>query len=397
MDSRNKMAIVLKASRICCFSTLLFFLALPIIPAQKTAPAASRYWIYFGTSTGPESKGIYACSFEPSAERFGPITLVAEVERATWLIVHPNNRYLYSVSEVGNDGKTDGAILGFEINPATGSLKLINRISSGGGGATHLAIDRTEKSILVANFGSGRVAAFRLHADGMLAEQTAMVQHSGSGVHPRQLSPHPHAVVFSPDSRFLFVPDLGLDKVYSYVFNPAAGSLGPNSPAFVQVPPGSGPRHFAFSPDGRFAYLINQMESRITAYSYLAATGILTEIQTITTLPSGFSGTNSGAEIGLDRSGRFLYATNRGDDSVVVFSIDPKKGTLASIQHIATEGKRPRSFSIDPTGKYLFVENQDSNNVTTFRINGSTGELSPAGRVLSVPTPVCAVFVPADK
>jgi 6-phosphogluconolactonase len=392
------MAIIAPSLRILWFCMLLFFLASPMIPAQKMALSASRYWIYFGTSTGPESKGIYTCSFEPSTERFGPITLVAEVERATWLTVHPNNRYLYSVSELGNDGKTDGAILSFQINSAAGSLKPINRISSGGGGATHLAIDRAGRSILVANYGSGRVTAFRLRADGMLAKQTAMVQHGGSSVHPtRQLSPHPHAVVLAPDDRFLMVPDLGVDKIYSYIFNPAAGSLEPNRPAFVQVPPGSGPRHFTFSPDGRFAYLANQMESRITAYSYLAATGVLTEIQTITTLPPGFSGTNSCAEVGVDRSGRYLYASNRGDDSMVVFSIDPKKGTLANIQRIATDGKTPRSFSIDPTGKYLLAENQESNKVTVFRINGSTGELSPTGRVLSVPTPACAVFVPADK
>ena len=242
--------------------------AAPGVEAQTT-----RYIVYFGTK-GPGAKGVYACRFEPSERRFGPVSLVAELEAATWLTTHPSHRVLYAVSEMGNDGKTDGEILSFAIEPATGSLKPLNRVSSGGGGPTHLAVDKAGKAIAVANYGGASVTVFRLNPDGSLGERTALAQHTGSSVHPiRQASPHPHAVVPSPDERFLFVPDRGTDKVYSYRFDAAAGSLAPNDPPFARVPPGSGPRHFAFHPEGKFAYLINEMESRITAFSHDAATG----------------------------------------------------------------------------------------------------------------------------
>jgi 6-phosphogluconolactonase len=366
------------------------------VPAPGVKAQATRYIVYLGTK-GPDAKGVYACSFEPSERRFGPVSLVAELESATWLTTHPSRRVLYAVSEMGNDGKTDGEILSFAIEPATGSLKPLNRIPSGGGGPTHLAVDRAGKALAVANYGGASVTVFRLNPDGSLGGRTALARHTGSSVHPvRQASPHPHAVVPSPDERFLFVPDRGTDKVYSYRFDAAAGSLAPNDPPFTRVPPGSGPRHLAFHPGGGFAYLVNEMASRITVFSHDAAKGRLTEIQTISTLPEGFAEESTAAEVVVDRAGTFLYASNRGDDSIVVFSIDPTNGTLTKTQRVPAQGKRPRSFSIDPTGRFLLVANQDSNSVAVFEVDAATGALAPLGRSLSVPAPACIVFVPAN-
>ena len=367
------------------------YLPVPGVKAQTT-----RYIVYFGTK-GPGAKGVYACSFEPSERRFGPVSLVAEFEAATWLTTHPGKRVLYAVSEMGNDGKTDGEILSFVTEPATGSLRPLNRVSSGGGGPTHLAVDKAGKAIAVANYGGASVTVFRLNADGSLGERTALARHTGSSVHPtRQASPHPHAVVPSPDERFLFVPDRGTDKVYSYRFDATAGSLAPNDPPFARVPPGSGPRHLAFHAGGSFAYLVNEMTSRMTAFSHDPAKGSLTETQTISTLREGFAEENTVAEVVVDRAGRFLYASNRGDDSIVMFSLDPTNGALAEVQRVPAQGKRPRSFSIDPSGRFLLVANQDSNSVPVFDVDAATGKLSPHGTSLSVPAPACIVFVPAN-
>lgn len=369
-----------------------------LLPVSGVQAQTSRFIVYFGTSAGAESGGVYACSLEPSEMRFGHLSLVAEIERATWLTTHPNERVLYAVSEMGNGGKSEGEILSLAIEPVTGSLSLLNRVPSGGGGPTHLAVDKAGKAIAVANYGGSSVAVFRLNPDGSLGDRTALARHAGSSVHPiRQTRPHPHAVVPSPDDRFLFVPDLGTDKVYSYLFGAAAGSLAPNSPPFVQVPPGSGPRHLAFHPGGNFAYLINEMESGITAFAHDPGKGSLTRIQTISTLPEGFAGTNTAAEVVVAGLGTFLYASNRGDDSIVVFSINPADGTLTKVQRVPTQGKRPRSFTIDPSGRYLLVANQASSGVAVFEVDAATGRLSPLGKSLSVPDPACIVFVSAKS
>jgi 6-phosphogluconolactonase len=387
-----------RAGTAAVLSTILMGIACarPCRAAPSVTAPASGYVVYFGTK-GPDAKGVYACRFEPSETRFGPVSLVAEVESATWLTTHPSGKVLYAVSERGNDGKVDGEVSSFAVEPATGSLKPLNRVSSGGGGPTHLVVDKAGKAIAVANYGGASVTVFRLNPDGSLGERTALARHTGSSVHPvRQASPHPHAVVPSPDERFLFVPDRGTDNVYGYRFDAAKGSLAPNDPPSVRVPPGSGPRHLAFHPGGKFAYLIDEMASRITAFSHDPAKGSLTEIQTISTLPEGFAGENTAAEVVVDRAGTFLYASNRGDDSIVVFSISPANGTLTMVQRVPAQGKRPRSFSIDPSGRFLLVANQDSNSVPVFEVDATTGKLSSLGRSLSVPAPACIVFVPAS-
>lgn len=353
----------------------------------------ARYLVYFGTYTGAKSKGVYVSRFDPASGKLEPARLAGELARPSWLTVHPNQRVLYAVSELGNDARSEGAIASFSIDPSTGELKLLNQVSSGGGGACHLAVDRTAKAIAVANYGTGSVALFALDADGRLGRRLAFVQHHGSSVNERRQSgPHAHAVVLSPDNRFLFVPDLGLDQILSYRFDPTAG-LAPNDPPFAKVKPGLGPRHFAFHPNGKFAYCLTEMGSAVTAFSYDAQKGALAEIQNISSLPPDFSGEDNSAEIALDDAGRFLYASNRGHDSIAVFAVDSKKGTLAPVEYVPTQGKNPRNFGIDPTGRHLLAANQNSDNVVVFRRDEKTGRLSPAGQVLDVPSPVCIQFV----
>jgi 6-phosphogluconolactonase len=387
--------------RLCSilFSALFCVMAgLPGRAADNKPQSGSKYLVYFGTYTGPKSKGIYAYRFDPAAGKLDPVGLAAEIVRPSWVTVHPNHKFLYAVSELGNNGKEQGSISSFAIDAATGELKFLNKVSSGGGGACHLAIDKTGKTLYVANYGSGSVAAFPLGADGTLGERSGFSQHEGSSVNPRrQKGPHAHAVVLSADNRFLFVPDLGTDKVMSYRIDPAEGSLTANDPPFVQVKAGSGPRHFTFAPNGKFAYLINEMGSRVTAFSYNPSKGSLEEIQTTSTLPQDFRGENNSAEIEIDRRGRFLYATNRGDDSIAVFAVAPKTGKLTEVERVPTQGKTPRNIKLDPTGKYLFAANQDSNNVVIFKVDNSTGRLTPTGQVLDVGSPVCVQFVPLGK
>jgi 6-phosphogluconolactonase len=257
-------------------------------------------------------------------------------------------------------------------------------------------VDKSGKYLVVANYGANSgVAAFPVKQDGSLGEASAVVQHSGSSTGPRQKAPHAHAVNLSPDNRFVFVPDLGLDQVLAYRLDTATGALTPNDPAFTKITTGSGPRHFAFHPKGEFAYTLSEMGSLVTAFAYGRADGSLKELQTISTLPKEFTDTNNSAEIEVHPNGRFLYASNRGHDSIAVFAINPRKGTLTFVEHVSTQGRTPRNFAIDPTGTYLFAANQNTDNLVLFRIDQKTGRLTrPAGDDFKVSMPVCVVFLP---
>jgi 6-phosphogluconolactonase len=273
-------------------------------------------------------------------------------------------------------------------------LTFLNRVSSGGAGPCHLVVDKTGKNVLVVNYGSGSTAVLPLEADGRLKEASSFVQHQGSSIDKkRQQGPHAHSVNLSADNRFAMVADLGLDQVLVYRFDAAKGSITPNEPPFAAVKPGSGPRHFAFHPGGKFAYVINEMASTVTAFTYDAARGVLKETQTITTLPADFSGVNHTAEVQVHPSGKFVYGSNRGHNSIAVFTVDVKKGTLTSVEQVSTQGKTPRNFGIDPTGRWLLAANQDTDNVVVFRIDAKTGRLTPTGQVLEVGAPVCVKFV----
>jgi 6-phosphogluconolactonase len=365
-------------------------------------PLASSYFVYVGTYTGPNSKGIYSYRYTPKTGQMTPIGVAASLANPSFLVTDPRHRFLYAVSEMGegpgaDSYKVNGSISSFSIDRKTGALTFLNQVDSLGGGPCHLVVDKTGKMLFVANYGSGSVASFAIKADGSIGEKTGFDQHAGSSVDPaRQEGPHAHAVVLSPDNRFLLVPDLGMDQIKIYRVDAAKGTFTPNDPPFATVNAGLGPRHFTFGRGARFAYAICEMGSSVAVFAYDAAKGSLNPVQTISTLPADFTGKDNSAEIEVDRSGRFLYASNRGSDSITVFAIDPVKGTLKPVQVAPTLGKIPRNFALDPGGKYLLAANQNSGKIVAFAVHPTNGQLTPTGQVLDIASPVCILFVPSE-
>jgi len=386
-----------------CFASVLAVLLAPLLLTHYARGAAksarpSKYLVYVGTYTDKQSKGIYAYRFDPATAQSTSLGLAAEASNPSFLVVDSSRRLLYAVNEISEyEGHSSGGISAFTIAPATGKLTLLNEVSSGGAGPCHLALDKTGKYVLVANYEGGSLAVFPILKDGSLGKASAFVQHKGGSVNPqRQEGPHAHSVYLSPDNRFVLCADLGLDEVLIYRFDVGKGTLAPGNPAFALVSSGAGPRHFAFHPNGKFGYVINELRSTLTAFSYDPATGALDAIQTISTLPQGFTGDNTAAEVEVHPSGKFLYASNRGRDSIALFGINPRKGTLTPLGDNPTLGKTPRNFAIDPTGSYLFAANQDSDSIVQFRIDTSTGRLTPTGQVLEVSAPVCVTFLAVE-
>jgi 6-phosphogluconolactonase len=365
-------------------------------------PAMKETLVYVGTYTKAKSKGIYVFRLQTSGLEVSqnimlvPLGLAAESANPSFLELDMKRRLIFAVNEVDSfQGKATGAVSAFSIDPATGKLSLLNQRPSGGTGPCHLVLDRAGKNVLVANYGSGSVAVLPVAADGRLGEPSEVVQHSGKSVHPeRQKGPHAHCVTLDPENRFAFVCDLGLDKVMAYRFDAARGKLSANNPAFVATKPGAGPRHMVFRPDGRFAYVLNEMNSTVSAYAYDAKAGALKELQTLRTLPEHYDGPNSCAEIDIHPSGKFLYVSNRGHNSVVLFGVDGSAGTLTFVEEQGTGGKSPRHFGIEPSAKHLVIANQGSDSLLVCRIDAGNGRLKPSGVFAEAPLPVCAKFLP---
>lgn len=354
-----------------------------------------EYLMYIGTYTNSGSKGIYFCRFDARTGRPGPVELAAETPNPSFLAVLPNGRFLYAVNELGKfEGRRSGAISAFAIDRKTGKLKLLNQVASRGTVPCYISSDETGRYVLVANYGSGSVAVFPVLKDGKLGDATGFVQHRGSSVNPaRQRGPHAHCFHVSPNSRFALAADLGLDEVLVSRFDASNGTLAANDPPFAKVLPGQGARHFVFAPSGKFVYVVSEMGSTVTVFSWDAARGAMRRFQTISTLPKTFKGESTGAEIQIARSGKFLYASNRGNDTIAVFAVNRRDGRVAPVEYVSTQGKNPRMFEIDPTGSYLLAANQDSHNIVIFRINPSTGRLTPANEQIQLSRPVCIQFV----
>jgi 6-phosphogluconolactonase len=298
---------------------------------------------------------------------------------------------LYAANEKG-----EGTVSAFSIDAKTGKLTPLNEQPSHGAGPCHIIVDETGKTVMVANYNAGSIAAYPVQKDGSLGEATARIQHQGSSVDPRrQKGPHAHHITTDPANRYALVCDLGLDKVLVYKFDPAKGSLIANEPAFASVKSGAGPRHLAFHPRGEFAYVNNEMNSTLTVFKFDKKRGTLEELQTVSTLPPDFKGNNSTAEIEVHPSGKFVYVSNRGHDSLAGYTIDEKTGKVTSVEHTSTQGKTPRNFAIDPAGKFLLAENQGSHSIVVFRIDSKTGRLQATGEKAEVGSPVCVKFVPA--
>ncbi|HUS71602.1 MAG TPA: lactonase family protein [Sedimentisphaerales bacterium] len=370
----------------------VFITALFSLMALTTASADSLR-VYFGTYTSRgenSSKGIYRSTLDLETGKLSKPVLAAEAGNPSFIELHPNGKFLYAVSESGRVG----SVSAYALNGDTGELRFLNQRPSGGAGPCHVSIDHAGKNLLVANYGSGSASVVPIKSDGRLGEPTGFVQHTGSSVNTRrQKTPHAHSINVSPDNRFAFVADLGIDKVMIYKLDIEKGTIVANSPPFAKVRPGAGPRHFAFHPNGKYAYVINELDCTVTAFAYEAASGALTAIKTITTLPNGFDGSNGCAEIRAHPSGKFLYGSNRGHDSIVVYRVDPDRGTLTFVEHETADIKTPRNFNIDPTGRFCLVANQGKDSVVVFRINQDTGALEPTGHNISVAKPVCVRFL----
>ncbi len=360
-------------------------------------PPTGKLLVYVGARTKDKRGGIHRYHLDLATGALNWIGVTADVANPSFLAIHPSRRFLYAVNEVYRlAGKKSGAVSAFAIHPQTGELTFLNQQPSGGAGPCHLVVDRRGKHVLAANYGGGSVCVLPIGADGRLGRATAFIQHEGRSVDPkRQTAPHAHSINLDAANRFAFAADLGLDKLLVYRFDAAKGTLAPNEPAFAAVAPGAGPRHFAFHPNGRYAYVINELHSTVSAFRYDAERGVLTALQTVSTLPAGFAGKSFPAEVQVHPSGKFLYGSNRGHDSIAIFAIDPRAGTLRPAGHQSTQGKAPRHFQVDPTGTYLLAANQRSDNIVVFRIEPKTGGLKPTGHVVSVPAPACVKMVPA--
>ena len=379
----------------CCWMSLcLLGCALVSPSAQAADPASLR--LYIGTYTGPKSKGVYTSTLDLATGKLSTAELAVELKNPSFLAVHPQDpTLLYAVSEVDDaQGKPSGGVAALKRDPATNRLTVLNAELSGGAGPCHLNVDATGRHVLVANYGGGSVAALPIVAGGKLGPATSVIAHQGNSVNPqRQKEPHAHSINLDPANRFAFAADLGLDQVLVYAFDPQAGTLARHEPPFAKVTPGAGPRHFAFRPDGKFAYVINELGNTITVFEYAADKGVLKVVQDISTLPAGHTDPSYTAEVVVHPSGKFVYGSNRGHDSIAMFTVDPATGLLTAQGQEPTRGKAPRNFVVDPTGRWLLAENQGSDTIYVFAIDQATGRLKETGTPLSVPTPVCVRFV----
>ena len=360
----------------------------PSEPSDPVKPETPNHYLaYFGTFTRGEhgAKGIYVSRFEVSSGRMSQIRLALEAEDPSFLAVHPNRRYLYSINELG--GRT-GMVSAYAIEPSTGKLRLLNQAPAQGRGTCYVSLDAGGSMLAVANYVTGTVASYRVLGDGRLGEAVSVIQHRGAE------APHPHSVNFSPDNRFLMVPDVGTHKVHLYRVDPGRAALRPHDPAEFPARPGSGPRHLAFHPSGRTCYVIEETGNAVMALKWHESRGTLEEFQRVPTLPASFSGESYTAEIIAHPSGKFLYGSNRGHDSIAVFSIDPHSGRLTAVDHTPTQGSYPRNFNLDPSGKWLIALNRESNSVVTFAVDPQTGKLTPTGQVLDLLSPSCLRWVP---
>jgi 6-phosphogluconolactonase len=367
--------------------------------AAANEPSAGVVRVYIGTYTDGDSQGIYLCEFDAATGAIELKGLAAKAKNPSFLALHPSRKFLYAVSEVDDYAASrGGAVSAFSIDPADGRLTLLNHQPSMGAGPCHLSLDRQGKHALVANYGGGSIAVLPIDDAGRLGAPSAFVQHEGSSVNSqRQEAPHAHWIDVDPQNRFALVADLGLDKVLVYKFDATAGRLAPNDLPSVAMAAGAGPRHVAFHPSGKWAYVINELDSTVTALAYDAARGALEIIETKSTLPADARADNTTAEIEIHPSGKFLYGSNRGHDSIAMFAIDGESGRLTPLGHHPTGGRTPRSFGIDPTGGYLLAANQDSNSMVVHRIDSATGRLSQTGQQVDVPRPVCVKFAPTAE
>jgi 6-phosphogluconolactonase len=371
------------------FSILLAaFLAILSGPAMAT-----DMFVYFGAHGKGPNIGFSLAHFDTETGKLTTPAFLQEAVAPAYFILRPDGKRLYTCNSYPGS-----AVSAYAIDPVTAKLTFLNQKPSGGGDPSYVSLDPSGRYLMVANFLGGSVAVFALRPDGSIGERTAFVQNIGASLDPNNPQhAHAHSIRFDPSNRFVLMADLGLDKLFVYRLDPKTGALQPNDPPSASVATGSGPRHTAFDPDGRFVYAINQTANSITRFGWDSNRGALTQFETVSTLPEDFKGESTGAEILMHPSGKFLYATNRGHNSIAVFSVQANTGRLTPIQHISTQGKTPRNADFDPTGRWLLVTNQDSDNAVVFHIDPSTGRLTQNGQPIPVPAPFCERFLPVRK
>jgi 6-phosphogluconolactonase len=354
------------------------------------AMSAAEMFVYFGSHSAAPGAGFSLARFDAGTGALSKPEFLLEAKEPAFFVLSAEGTRLYTC----NSG-TPGGLSAYAVDPHTGHLTLLNRVLAGGGDTSFICLDRSGRHVLVANYDGGSVAVFALRPDGSIGDWTAFDQHRGQSVNPvRQTHAYAHAVVLDQANRFALVPDLGLDKLFIYRFDEATGSLVPHAPAYVQIAPGSGPRHVRFHPNGRWVYLINEIASTIEAFNWDARAGTLSPFQTVSTLPADFKGENACAELEIHPNGRFLYGANRGHDSVAVFAINQATGVLTPVEYHPSGGRTPRNFTFDPTAQWILLTNQDSGNAVVFRVDAASGRLTQTGDPVPVPAPFCERFLP---
>jgi 6-phosphogluconolactonase len=352
----------------------------------------SRF-LYVGTYTSGKSEGIYGYQMDAASGKLTRVNSIKSVN-PSFLAIDRTKRYLYAVNEVGEyAGKPGGGVSAYAIERDTGNLRLLNEQATQGADPCYLSIDSKRRVLLIANYTGGNVTVLPVRSDGTLGMVMDVEQHEGSGVKEQQKGPHAHCIILDRLERHALSADLGIDKVLIYRFDRATGKLTPAKQPFAELQAGAGPRHLALHPTGQFLYVINELDSTMAAFKYNELNGTLTHIDTVSTLPSNFSGVSNCADVHVSSSGKFLYGSNRGHNSIVVFEIDPRTGKFKLVEHVSTEGNWPRNFTLDPSGRFLLVANQRTDNVVTFSIDAHTGRLTPTGNVEEIPSPVCLKFL----
>jgi 6-phosphogluconolactonase len=376
----------------------LAFLLLPFLLMQACSSPKNEFLTYVGTYTGHGSDGIYAYRFNQDKGSLTPIGLVAKTDNPSFIAIDSVGRFLYAVNELDSfQDKPTGAVSVFEINKQSGKLKLLQQVSSLGAAPAHLSIDKSGRYLMVANYNGGNFAVFPIGSNGELGKHTALVQDSGSSVnHDRQQGPHAHFIQATSDNKYVLTADLGMDKILINRFDASTGFLTPANSGYAKPEPGSGPRHIAFGPSGNFVYVLNELTSTITVFTFESETGLMHKKQTLSSLPENFHRYNTAAEIAVDAKGRYLYVSNRGDNSIGLFGINQDDGSLMPIDWTHSGGKSPRHFEIDPTGQWLFAANQDSDNIVLFKIDKESGRLSQISDSTKVVSPVCIRFLSLD-